>query len=92
MSSGGRGMDTHANEPSPRTQSRTGKEKRDAVLPETGGLACEARGFDLNDRYGEHGWQSGGARAKAYVSVGQVSSAQFPARPVRVDDIGSLAG
>jgi hypothetical protein len=25
------------------------KEKPDAVLPETGGLACEARGFDLND-------------------------------------------
>jgi 5-methylcytosine-specific restriction enzyme A len=31
------------------------KRKRDAVLRETGRLACEACGFDFNDKYGEHG-------------------------------------
>jgi 5-methylcytosine-specific restriction protein A len=31
------------------------KRKRDAVLRENGRLACEACGFDFNDRYGEHG-------------------------------------
>jgi 5-methylcytosine-specific restriction protein A len=30
------------------------KRKRDAVLRETGRLACEVCGFDFNDRYGEH--------------------------------------
>ena len=31
------------------------KRKRDAVLRETGRLACEACGFDFNDKYGDHG-------------------------------------
>jgi predicted HNH restriction endonuclease len=31
------------------------RKKRDAVLRETGQLACEACGFDFNDTYGEHG-------------------------------------
>jgi 5-methylcytosine-specific restriction enzyme A len=31
------------------------KRKRDAVLRETGRLACEACGFDFTDQYGEHG-------------------------------------
>jgi 5-methylcytosine-specific restriction enzyme A len=31
------------------------KRKRDVVLRETGRLACEACGFDFNDKYGEHG-------------------------------------
>jgi 5-methylcytosine-specific restriction enzyme A len=31
------------------------RRKRDAVLRETGRLACEACGFDFNEGYGEHG-------------------------------------
>ena len=31
------------------------KKKRDAVLRETGRLACEACSFDFNDKYGDHG-------------------------------------
>ena len=31
------------------------RRKRDAVLRETGRLACEACDFDFNDTYGEHG-------------------------------------
>jgi 5-methylcytosine-specific restriction protein A len=31
------------------------KRKRNAVLRETGRLACEACGFDFNNKYGEHG-------------------------------------
>jgi 5-methylcytosine-specific restriction enzyme A len=31
------------------------KRKRDAILRETGRLACEACGFDFYDKYGEHG-------------------------------------
>jgi 5-methylcytosine-specific restriction protein A len=31
------------------------RKKREAVLRETGRLACEACGFDFNDKYGEHG-------------------------------------
>jgi 5-methylcytosine-specific restriction enzyme A len=31
------------------------KSKRDAVLRDIGRLACQACGFDFNDKYGEHG-------------------------------------